>query len=310
MADSKKIDYSECPKYDVNIGSKNLADFIYGIKDAVIDTGLGQTKTMTIDGTQKTLMNTGFLMEVGAKPLYVRKAISSYGKGIKYKLNEYWGMNINQILNKQLNNLEYTDEEKAEIRSILKSINSVNYCVGIIKLNDSITVTDNTIVEEAQARSKNCKSDSIRWDLDAEHGEIVGRVISHNKDKTQNIMRLNFTDYGKKWIIQRVEKDLNSAESDHRVIDLMNCGLIKPVEVECKGSSLIFDGRFVYKCVDNVDYIVAYVSNGELVEVKDIDTKFKNDKCYKYIKQMYKLLSRHKKYIIPYRFSSTNLVSI
>lgn len=93
---------------------------------------------------------------------------------------------------------------------------------------------------------------------------------------------------------------------DRSLIKMTDYGIIKPVEIEYKDSSITVDNTYIYYTVDGVTKIIGgWNLSGDLIIVDNIKGKHMTK-----IKENISLIKSHRKYIAPYTLYEANTIKL
>lgn len=105
-------------------------------------------------------------------------------------------------------------------------------------------------------------------------------------------------------------KSLNSADKGEKIdtslIQMTDYGIIKPIEIQYKNSSIAIDNTYIYYTVDSITKIIGgWNPSGDLVIVDNVKGKHMTK-----IKENMSLIKSHRKYIAPYTLYEVNTISL
>ena len=296
-----------CTKYcPIRVG-ENIVNFVNNLD--CVETSIGDIRTDTRGNTNETLIVSGYMLERGSNPIDVITVLSNSGSVLQGKLTDYLGMSPSQILKAYTNYKNLSKVVQTKAVEDLKKFNSNKTIPTPFKPGADIEVIFTGM--DNKSRKITTNANLIKWKLD-ESGVLRGIIIAdvgRNEDGT-SYAKVKISDYGKTWFLPNIERNLKTSDITREAIKMTDIGLILPVEVSSKDTTIAVDSQHMYTNKNGVDFIIGDWTSSGMEVYPEFSSKLTNDKAFKTMGSYLKFIDKHRRFIIPYGLIAPNCINV
>lgn len=279
-----------------------LAKFLNEVD--MVETEIGDVKSCdgsSIQGTPRYLVVTGGILVKGSSLCNVLKDASSKIV-INSKFKSIEDKSALRILKDYLKEASYSENVSEELCERLRNIESNKYIVSPFKISSHCKASG----IDGMAGKADMVIHGARWDTDS-NGEMQHLVLMNGIGFTsEKIYKTPITEYGKSLVLSDIDR-MNTNPDSWECIEMTQYSFIRPVRVIVDGkTNLVCDNTFLYKediaagGDTKVTPVAYWDSNNKLVWGEE-GAKLQRSKVYKQFKVYEDMVSKHRRFIAPYR---------
>lgn len=269
----------------------------------VSETHIGEFSSRVKGGKQDLIVSGhqvyGLTLEVGSILTDISTTLDATRK---FQNNS--GRTVIQMLNASKNELGLTLEEAKHYADIISKINSNKIVIVPFK--------PETHCKVATPKGYQSEMDgvitTIAWRTNKETHKLEATVRFKPSKGSGNEPTIVYkmSEYMDMFKIKALNTVDKGEKTDVNIIRMTDYGIIKPIEVRYKNSSIAIDNTYIYYTVDNITKIVGgWNLSGDLTIIDNVKGKHMTK-----IKENMSLIKSHRKYIAPYTLYETNTIEL
>jgi hypothetical protein len=286
-----------CKNYCVLHAGKAMVDFLNRVD--VIETRIGE-RTRTTGSVRDDLIVSGHQIWNLNQPSWILTDIKT-SLETSNKFNNVCDKNAIKVIRDYAALTGISDEEVKGLIERIRAISSNKLLILPIKPMSKCKVNSNgkKAIEGEIA--------NLKWYTDRETYKLNCIVtINTSYGERKSFTKHRIEDYLKEFKLDQLNNNCKATDDNCDILNMTAHGVIQPITVEDKTGTLSLDGTYLYQNNGAGTHIVGYWdSRDELV--CELDGR---NKAFKKIKDNIELIKSHKRFIAPYMFYKSNVITL
>lgn len=287
-------------EYDIIEAGRVLVHYIANVDS--IQSSIGEYKSSRVGN--KMYKVTGYQLVEHGEPLDILSTLDTEIE-ITDKFKGYKDKSAISILNNFLNTQGV--KSKNQIVEKFKGISNNTVLLVPFKVG-----SDCTYIHKANSKEESTKITSILWSRDREDGKFKSNILV----KTVSPVGASITkkvcidEYNSRFRVRAVEGTLESSKVNRDIIKVDRFGLVHPIEIKDRNISIAVDCLNVYLVLDGeISIIGRFDDNAKLHECSLANSVSKH-KAYKHFKDNLDYITKHLRFIAPYKLVSSTEITV